>query len=83
MQKKHTKIVATISDQRCSQDHIRELFEAGMNVVRCKEDVLAIQSILKEHEGSDRIIVAGGSFGPRKGATFLEISKVSEMLGKS
>jgi pyruvate kinase len=34
MQKKHTKIVATISDDRCSQDHIRELFEAGVNVVR-------------------------------------------------
>ena len=31
---KQTKIVATISDQRCEIDFIRELFKAGMNVVR-------------------------------------------------
>ncbi|MDR0749697.1 MAG: pyruvate kinase [Tannerellaceae bacterium] len=31
---KHTKIVATISDQRCEVDFIRELYHAGMNVVR-------------------------------------------------
>jgi pyruvate kinase len=31
---KKTKIVATISDKKCDIDFIRELFEAGMNVVR-------------------------------------------------
>ena len=31
---KHTKIVATISDQRCEVDFIKSLYEAGMNVVR-------------------------------------------------
>ena len=31
---KQTKIVATISDQRCEVDFIKQLFEAGMNVVR-------------------------------------------------
>lgn len=31
---KKTKIVASISDLRCEVDFIRELFEAGMNVVR-------------------------------------------------
>ena len=31
---KHTKIVATISDQRCDVDFIKSLYEAGMNVVR-------------------------------------------------
>lgn len=31
---KQTKIVASISDRRCSVDYIRELFEAGANVVR-------------------------------------------------
>ena len=31
---KHTKIVATISDKNCSQDFLRSLMEAGMNVVR-------------------------------------------------
>ena len=31
---KQTKIVATISDQRCDVDFIKQLFDAGMNVVR-------------------------------------------------
>ncbi len=49
MQKKHTKIVATISDQRCSQDHIRELFEAGMNVVR-------LNTAHQDLEGSRKVV---------------------------
>jgi pyruvate kinase len=49
MQKKHTKIVATISDQRCSQDHIRELFEAGMNVVR-------LNTAHQNLEGSKKVV---------------------------
>lgn len=31
---KQTKIVASISDRRCSEDFIRSLFNAGMNIVR-------------------------------------------------
>ena len=31
---KQTKIVASVSDRRCDADFIRELFDAGMNVVR-------------------------------------------------
>ena len=31
---KQTKIVASISDRRCSVEFIHDLFEAGMNVVR-------------------------------------------------
>ena len=31
---KQTKIVCSISDRRCSQDFLRKLFFAGMNVVR-------------------------------------------------
>lgn len=31
---KQTKIVATISDQRCDVDFIKQLFDAGLNVVR-------------------------------------------------
>lgn len=31
---KRTKIVATISDKRCDVEFLRELYEAGMNVVR-------------------------------------------------
>ena len=30
---KQTKIVASISDRRCDVDFIKQLFEAGMNVV--------------------------------------------------
>ena len=33
MMLKQTKIVASISDLRCDVDFIRELFDAGMNVV--------------------------------------------------
>lgn len=31
---KQTKIVASVSDRRCSQEFIRNLFNAGMNIVR-------------------------------------------------
>lgn len=31
---KQTKIVASISDRRCDVDFIRQLFQAGINVVR-------------------------------------------------
>lgn len=31
---KHTKIVASISDRRCDVEFLKELFDAGMNVVR-------------------------------------------------
>lgn len=34
MMLKQTKIVASISDQRCEKEFIQELFDAGMNVVR-------------------------------------------------
>ena len=34
MMLKQTKIVASISDLRCEEDFIRDLFNAGMNVVR-------------------------------------------------
>jgi pyruvate kinase len=46
---KQTKIVATISDQRCEVDFIAELFEAGMNVVRMNSAHLG-------KEGFDKII---------------------------
>ncbi|MDR0989621.1 MAG: pyruvate kinase [Prevotellaceae bacterium] len=46
---KQTKIVATISDQRCEVDFIRSLFEAGMNVARMNTAHLG-------PEGLDRLI---------------------------
>lgn len=47
--KKHTKIVATISDQRCDVDFLAKLYDAGMNVVRMNTAHL-------NREGSDSII---------------------------
>jgi pyruvate kinase len=54
---RQTKIVATISDQRCEKDFIASLFEAGMNVARintahittesCKTLVNNIRSVSK------------------------------------
>ncbi|MBQ8502251.1 MAG: pyruvate kinase [Bacteroides sp.] len=49
MQLKQTKIVTTISDQRCDVDFIRRLFEAGMNVVRMNTAHL-------NREGAERLI---------------------------
>jgi pyruvate kinase len=46
---KQTKIVATISDQRCDVDFIRSLYEAGMNVVR-------LNSAHLDRDGFDKII---------------------------
>ncbi len=46
---KHTKIVATISDIRCDVDFIKDLYLAGMNVVR-------MNSAHMDEEGFARII---------------------------
>lgn len=46
---KQTKIVATISDKRCEVDFIKQLFEAGMNVVRLNTAHL-------DFEGLDKLI---------------------------
>ncbi|GAP73095.1 pyruvate kinase [Candidatus Symbiothrix dinenymphae] len=48
---KQTKIVATVSDKRCDVDFMRDLFEAGMNVVRMNSAHLA-------QEGFDKIVAA-------------------------
>ena len=34
MQRKRTKVIATISDRRCDVEFVRKLYKAGMNVVR-------------------------------------------------
>lgn len=49
MNRKRTKVVATISDKNCGVDFIRELYEAGMDVIR-------INSAHLETEGALRII---------------------------
>ena len=47
--KKNTKIIASISDRKCSEDFIRSLYDAGMNAVR-------INTAHASHEGFDEII---------------------------
>jgi len=47
--KKHTKIVATISDKRCEVDFIEKLYHEGLNVVRMNTAHL-------DREGLDRIV---------------------------
>jgi pyruvate kinase len=47
--KKHTKIVATVSDLRCDVDFVKQLYKAGMNVVR-------MNTAHVDFEGLDRLI---------------------------
>ncbi|MDR2138941.1 MAG: pyruvate kinase [Tannerella sp.] len=46
---KHTKIIATISDQRCEVEFIRSLYKAGMNVVR-------LNTAHMSQEGLNRVV---------------------------
>lgn len=61
--KKHTKIIATISDQRCDVDFIKNLYKAGMNVVRINtahqmpEDTLKIVKNVREISSKIPIII--------------------------
>jgi len=43
---KHTKIVATISDKRCEIEFIRQLYEAGTNVVRLNTAHISTENAL-------------------------------------
>ena len=46
MDRKRTKIVATISDKNCEPAFIKELYEAGMDVIRINSAHLSIESAL-------------------------------------
>ncbi|MFW6328125.1 MAG: pyruvate kinase, partial [Bacteroidota bacterium] len=66
--KKFTKIVATVSDQRCEVDFVRSLFEAGMNVARLNTAHLDFEGINKIvtniREISDEIAILVDTKGP-------------------
>ena len=47
LNRKRTKIVATISDKRCDPPFLRELYEAGMDVVRINSAHLSVEGALK------------------------------------
>ena len=57
---KHTKIVATISDQRCDVEFIRSLYNAGMNVVR-------LNTAHMMEEGLNRVVTNVRSVSDRIG----------------
>ncbi|MCD6347765.1 MAG: pyruvate kinase [Bacteroidales bacterium] len=66
--KKHTKIVATISDQRCDVAFLQKLFDAGMNVVRINTAHQEIEGSLKVinniRQVSDKIAILIDTKGP-------------------
>ena len=68
MQRKQTKIIATISDRRCDPEFIDSLYHAGMNVVRLNtahqtpEDTLKI--ITNVRKVSDEIALLLDTKGP-------------------
>lgn len=86
--KKFTKIVATISDKRCEVDFIKELFEAGMNVVRLNTAHLDFDGINKIvdniREVSDEIALLIDTKGPEVRTTVvdeeLELETGTEIL---
>lgn len=68
MERKRTKIVATISDKNCGFEFIRDLFSAGMNVVRINSAHLDTEGALKiirnTRQVSDRIAILIDTKGP-------------------
>lgn len=90
MVKKRTKIVATISDKRCSPDFIRELYNEGMDVVRINSAHLNIDGALtiirNVREVSDKIAILLDTKGPEIRTTIcdspIELKKGTEIAIK-
>ena len=65
---KKTKIVATISDNNCEPEFIKELYEAGMNVIRINSAHLDIEGALRIIKNtrivSDKIAILLDTKGP-------------------
>jgi pyruvate kinase len=68
MDPKKTKIVATISDKNCEPQFIKQLYEAGMNIIRINSAHLDINGALRiiknTREVSDKIAVILDTKGP-------------------
>jgi pyruvate kinase len=86
MDKKRTKIVATLSDKKCDPDFIRELYEAGMDVIRinsahCNVDFVPL--IIKNSlEVSDKIAILLDTKGPEIRTTVCD-SPIQLMKGET
>ncbi|MCJ7447785.1 MAG: pyruvate kinase [Bacteroidales bacterium] len=85
MKKKRTKIVATISDKNCEPGFIRELFEAGMDVIRINSAHLNIEGALRiiknTREVSDKIAILIDTKGPEIRTTICD-APISIKKGK-
>lgn len=68
MNRKRTKIIATLSDKNCEPDFISSLFEAGMNIVRINSAHCEVEGALKlisnTRAVSDRIAILIDTKGP-------------------
>jgi len=68
MDAKRTKIVATISDKNCEPGFIKELYDAGMNIIRINSAHLdiagALRIIKNTREVSDNIAILIDTKGP-------------------
>jgi pyruvate kinase len=68
MNKKRTKIVATISDKKCDVTFLQSLYEAGMNVVRINSAHLdmdgAMRIVNNVRQVSDKIAILIDTKGP-------------------
>lgn len=76
MMLKQTKIVASISDRRCEVDFIRELYNAGMNVVRMNTAHASregFETLIKNvREVSNRIGILMDTKGPEVRTTAIQ-----------
>jgi pyruvate kinase len=77
MNRKRTKIVATISDKNCEPDFIKELYEAGMDVIRINSAHLNIEGALhiikNTREVSDKIAILLDTKGPEIRTTLCDV----------
>lgn len=76
MESKRTKIVATISDKNCDTEFIRQLYEAGMNVIRINSAHLDINGALKiiknTRKVSEKIAILLDTKGPEVRTTICD-----------
>lgn len=78
MDQKKTKIICTISDNRCSEEFIRDLYQNGMNVVRINSAHATIEGaqmiVDNVRKVSDKIAILIDTKGPEVRLTAMENS---------
>jgi pyruvate kinase len=87
MNRKRTKVVATISDKNCDPVFIKDLYDAGMDVIRINSAHLSTEGALKiiknTREVSDKIAILLDTKGPEIRTTIcdspIELKKGSKI----